>query len=193
MTKELENLSEELNAPTLADLPKPAGPGQAWSIDDVLALSKDGLKGRSYANGHRTFQAALCSSCHRFGSEFGGVGPDVTGAGNRYSLRDLLENIVDPSKVISDQYESTLVEKKDGSSLVGRIIKEEGDKLSIAENPLQANQLTVVSLNDVRSRTKYPVSAMPPALLNSLNRDEVLDLVAFLLSGGNKEDKVFKP
>src|SRR5262249_31116914 len=145
-----------------------------------------------YENGHRTFQAVLCSSCHRYGSEFGGVGPDITGAGNRYSMRDLLENIVDPSKVISDQYESTLLEKVDGSSIVGRVVKEEGDKISVAENPLQPDRLTVLSQSDVRSRSKYPISAMPPGLLNSLNKDEVLDLVAFLLSGGNKEDKVFK-
>jgi putative heme-binding domain-containing protein len=189
---ELESLSEELNAPTIADLPKPKGPGRVWSIDDVLALTKDGLKGRSFENGHRTFKAALCSSCHRFGSEFGGVGPDITGAGNRYTQRDLLENIVDPSKVISDQYESTLIEKVDGSSIVGRVVKEEGDKISIAENPLQPNQLSVLSQSDVKTRNKYPISAMPPGLLNSLNKDEVLDLMAFLLSGGNKDDKVFQ-
>jgi len=193
MKKELESLSEELNAPTLADLPKPKGPGRPWSIDDVLALTKDGLKVRSYENGRRTYQAALCSSCHRFGTEFGGVGPDITGAGNRYTLRDLLENIVDPGKVISDQYESTLIEKVDGSSIVGRVIKEEGDKISVAENPLLPNELTVLSQSDVKTRAKYPISAMPATLLNSLNKDEVLDLIAFLLSGGNKEDKVFKP
>ena len=193
MKKELEGLSEELNAPTLADLPKPKGPGRAWSIDDVLALTKAGLKARSYDNGRRTFQAALCSSCHRFGTEFGGVGPDITGAGNRYTQRDLLENIVDPSKVISDQYESSLLVKADGSSIVGRVIKEEGGKIFVAENPLQPDQFTILDKAEVKARSKYPISAMPPALMNSLNQDEVLDLMAFLLSGGNKEDKVFKP
>ncbi len=192
MKGELEKMSEELNAPTIADLPKPKGPGHFWTPEEVLALTKDGLTGRSYENGHRTFQAALCASCHRFGSEFGGVGPDITGSGNRYSMGDLLENIFDPSKVISDQYESTLIEKVDGSSIVGRVVKEEGDKISVAENPFEPGQLTVLSQSDVKTRGKYPLSAMPPGLLNTLNKDEVLDLVAFLLSGGNKEDKVFK-
>jgi len=193
MKQELESLSEELNAPTLADLPKSKGPGKPWTIDDVLALAKDGIKGRSHENGRRTFQAALCSSCHRMGTEFGGVGPDVTGSANRYSLRDLLENIVDPSKVISDQYESTLVEKKDGSSVVGRIVKEEGGQVYIAENPLLAAQLSAIPAGDIKSRSKYPVSAMPPGLLMQLNEDEVLDLLAYLLSAGNPDDKVFKP
>ncbi len=193
MKKELEGLSEELNAPTLADLPKPKGPGRAWTIDEIQALTKAGIKGRSHENGRRTFQSALCSSCHRMGTEFGGIGPDVTGSANRYSLRDLLENITDPSKVISDQYESTLVEKKDGGTIVGRIIKEEGGELSVAENPFQPELLTVVKATDIKARSKYPISAMPPTLLMQLNQDEVLDLIAYLLSGGNKEDKVFKP
>ncbi len=193
MKKELEGLSEELNAPTLADLPKPKGPGRAWTIDEIMALTKGGIKGRSHENGRRTFQAALCASCHRMGGEFGGIGPDVTGSANRYSLRDLLENITDPSKVISDQYESTLVEKKDGGTIVGRIIKEEGGELSVAENPFQPEKLTAVKAADIKARSKYPISAMPPTQLMQLNQDEVLDLIAYLLSGGNKEDKVFKP
>jgi len=193
MRQELEGLSEELNAPALADLPKPKGPGRPWTLDEVLALAKDGIKGRSHENGRRTYQAALCSSCHRMGTEFGGVGPDVTGSGNRYTLRDLVENITDPSKVISDQYESTLVEKKDGSSVVGRIVKEENGQVFVAENPLLPAQLTAIPSADIKARSKYPVSAMPPGLLMQLNQDEVLDLLAYLLSAGNPEDKVFKP
>lgn len=192
MKAELEGLNEELNKVNLADLPKAKGPGRVWSMDDVLALTKDGLKGRSFENGRITYQAALCAACHRFGGEFGGVGPDITGAGNRYSMKDLLENIIEPSKVISDQYESTLIEKKDGSSLVGRITREEGNNVFVAENPLAPDQLTTIPAADIKTRTKYPVSAMPPALINQLNQDELLDLLAYLLSGGNKDDKVFK-
>ena len=33
---------------------------------------------------------------------------------------------------------------------------------------------------------------MPPGLINSLNQDELLDLIAYLTSGGNKGDKAFK-
>ena len=32
---------------------------------------------------------------------------------------------------------------------------------------------------------------MPLGLLNSLNEDEVKDLLAYLLSGGNEKDKMF--
>jgi hypothetical protein len=33
---------------------------------------------------------------------------------------------------------------------------------------------------------------MPPGLINALNPDELLDLTAYLLSGGNAQDKMFK-
>jgi putative heme-binding domain-containing protein len=192
MKAELEGLSEELNA-VPADLPRPQGPGRAWTIDEVMALTANGLKGRSYDNGAKMFKAVLCANCHQFGTEGrGGIGPDVTGAGNRYTMRDLLENIMEPSKVISDQYESTLIEKKDGSSVVGRVLQDADGKVKVAENPLAPDSLTEIAAADIKARSKFPVSAMPPALLNSLNENEVLDLMAYLLSGGNKDDKAFR-
>ena len=33
---------------------------------------------------------------------------------------------------------------------------------------------------------------MPAGLINSLGQDELLDLVAYLQSGGNPDDKVFR-
>jgi hypothetical protein len=48
-----------------------------------------------------------------------------------------------------------------------------------------------VKVSEVKSRKVYPISMMPTALLNTLNPDEVLDLMAYLLSAGNPQDKVF--
>ncbi len=192
LKSELDSISGELTT-TPQELPKPKGPGKAWTTEELLALTSDGLKSRDFEAGKRTYEAALCSSCHRFGNEYGGVGPELSGIGNRYTMRDLLDNIMEPSKVISDQYESTLIEKVDGSSVVGRILKEEGDIVEVAENPLNPAQVTTINQSNIKSRAKYPISAMPPALLHNLNQDEVLDLLAYLLSGGDRSDKAFKP
>ena len=188
---ELDSISGELTT-TPKELPKPKGPGKAWTTEELLALTASRIKGRDFNAGKRAYEAALCSSCHRFGNEYGGVGPELSGIANRYTMRDLLDNIMEPSKVISDQYESTLIERVDGSSVVGRIVKEEGDLVSVAENPLAPEQVTSINQSNIKTRAKYPVSAMPPALLYNLNQDEVLDLFAFLLSGGDRNDKAFK-
>jgi putative heme-binding domain-containing protein len=192
MRTELDQLAGEMLS-VAKELPRAEGPGKPYSVEDVLAIAtEDRLKNRDFARGKKMYEAGLCGTCHRMAGEYGGVGPDITGAGSRYTLRDLLENIVNPSKIISDQYESTLVEKLDGSSIVGRILQEDEKVLKLAENPLMPDQVTEVKPADIKARGKYPVSAMPPALLNNLNEEEVLDLLAYILSGGNPGDKSFK-
>ncbi len=188
---EMKSINGELLA-TTKDLPRAKGPGQPYSLEDVLKLADGKLHGRNFENGKLLYQVGLCSTCHQFAGEGGGVGPDITGAANRYSLKDLVENIVDPSKTISDQYESSLVERNDGSILVGRIVSDEGGKLGVVENPLDASKVTIVPSDTVKERSRYPISAMPPALLNNLNPEEVLDLLAYLMSGGDAQSKVFK-
>ena len=44
----------------------------------------------------------------------------------------------------------------------------------------------------VKARKPFPVSMMPPGLINSLNQDELQDLLAYLLSGGNENDPMFR-
>lgn len=169
----------------------PKGPGAAYTVEDVLAFAKDGLHGRNFKRGRELYIAAACQACHRLGNEGGGIGPDLTGIASRYTLRDLLENLITPSKVISDQYESTILELKDGRTLIGRITGDEGGILQLATNPAAPAQLADVRHSDITSRKPSPVSLMPPALINTMNQSEVLDLLAYLLSGGVEKGKMF--
>ena len=75
-----------------------------WTLDELVPLVEKGLKKRDFDRGRTLFAAANCFACHRFDSEGGSNGPDLTGLAGRFSAKDLLESIVDPSKVISDQY-----------------------------------------------------------------------------------------
>lgn len=189
---EMDALSTKVETPAELTFTPAKGPGRPYTVDDVLKFAEGALHGRDYASGKNLYAAAACLTCHRFNGEGGGLGPDVTGSGNRYTLRDLLENIIDPSKVISDQYESTQIDLKDGSLLVGRVMREEGGKLFVAVNPLAPTEVMEIAADTVASRKPYPISMMPPGLLNQLNEGEVLDLLAYLLSGGNPGDKVFQ-
>ncbi|MCX6854114.1 MAG: c-type cytochrome, partial [Verrucomicrobia bacterium] len=175
-----------------APIVPPHGPGKNYSVEDVLAFAKDGMSQRDFKRGRELFIATACQACHRLGSEGGGIGPDLTGAANRYTLRDLLENIVEPSKVISDQYESTIIETKDGKVITGRITSEDDDHLYVATNPADLNDITTVKVPELKSRQASPISLMPPGLINSMNPDEVRDLIAYILSGGDKRGKMFK-
>ena len=169
------------------------GPGKNWTIDEVVALTKDGLKGRNFENGKAMFTATSCNACHHFAGDGGNIGPDLTGSGSRYTIRDFMENIVEPSKVISDQYGSHQIEKTDGSLILGRIVAEQGDQVMVMTSPFAPSQLTPVKTAEIKSKKDYPVSMMPPGMINILNQDELLDLIAYVMSGGNPNDKAFKP
>ncbi|MBK8091395.1 MAG: c-type cytochrome [Verrucomicrobiaceae bacterium] len=139
---ELDALSNKVEATTaLPNYVAPKGPGKNYTLDEATTIATTGLKtgGRNFANGEAMYRSIMCATCHRFNGEGGSIGPDLTGSGNRYTLRDLLENIIDPSKVISDQYDSHEITKKDGSVLVGRIIVEENEKVFLMTNPFAPN------------------------------------------------------
>lgn len=170
----------------------PKGPGKAYSTDDVAALVQGGLKGRDFERGKAMYAATLCAACHRFAGDGGSIGPDLTGSGNRYTIRDLAENIIDPSKVISDQYGSEELTLKDGGLVIGRVVGEAGNKLQVMASPLAPTELTLVDKASVAGRKEWKVSMMPPGLINSLNEEELKDLIAYLQSGGNPNDKVFQ-
>jgi putative heme-binding domain-containing protein len=138
------------------------------------------------------FTATACVICHRFNDEGGGIGPDISGAGSRYTVRDLLENIIQPSLVISDQYGTDQFELQDGSTLVGRAVGEENGELLVMSNPFMPDEKNRVQLTAIKSRKPYNVSMMPPGLINSLNPDELQDLVAYIISGGKPDDPMFQ-
>ena len=60
------------------------------------------------ALGRRLF-AKTCMQCHTLYGVGGKVGPDITGS-NRGNLDYLLENILDPSAVIPNDYKATLID-----------------------------------------------------------------------------------
>jgi putative heme-binding domain-containing protein len=171
----------------------PQGPGRAYTVDSALALLPAKLSGRNHERGRAMYTATMCIMCHRLGDQgSSGVGPDLTGAGGRYTLRDLLENIIEPSKVISDQFGSEQIERTDGDPLVGRIVGEEGGDLLVMANPFMPDEKTRVKAATVTARRPFAQSLMPPGLINSLNPDELQDLLAYLLSGGNPADPMFR-
>lgn len=187
----LDELSKQAPPAPPANYVAPKGPGRNYTVDEAVALAKDGLHGRNFEQGKAMFTSTLCIRCHHFNGEGGNIGPDISGAGNRYTLRDLLENIIEPSKVISDQYGTDQLELKDGSTVIGRVVVEENDKLFVMTSALAPESLTPVNAGDVKSRKPYPVSMMPVGLVNALNKDELLDLLAYIQSGGNASDKAF--
>ena len=169
----------------------PKGPGRSYTVKDTVALLPAKLSGRNLVQGKALFTATACIVCHTFAGTGGSVGPDLSAAGSRYSMHDLLENIIEPSLVISDQYGTEQIDQVDGNVAIGRVVGEENGELLVMSNPFAPEERVRVKIADVKSRKPYPVSMMPPGLINALNLDELQDLLGYILSGGNAADPMF--
>lgn len=186
-----DKLSSKSLAPPIAITP-PKGPGRAWTVTEAVKTVQNNLKGRNFTSGKNLYNATACASCHRFAGFGSGIGPDLTGAANRYSLKDMMDNIIEPSKVISDQYGSTHFKMKDGSEVVGRVGTEEDGIVHLMTNPFSPESNFDVKLSEVAEQKEWPVSPMPQGLINSLNADELSDLIAYIFSAGDENHDYFK-
>jgi putative heme-binding domain-containing protein len=188
-------LDAVINAPVpnqvtpLASEPRPLV--KEWTMEEVIPLVETKLQQRNFEHGRMMFAAANCFGCHHFAKEGGAVGPDLTGLAGRFSPRDILESVMEPNKVISDQYAAVVIETADGRTVVGRITNYGGDGITVNTNMQDPNATEEVDRGDIEHMGKADTSMMPAGLLNTLNEEELLDLMAFLLSRGEASNPMF--
>lgn len=194
-TKDFEQMAGLLGdfaAVDLTKLPKPKGPPVAWTVDTAMKLFASELQARDFKQGKQMFSAGLCIACHRFSGEGGHSGPDLGSVGNRYSIRDILVAICEPSASISEQYMASTVKLQNADPLYGRLIFRNDKEVGVAANPFDLNQITKAPAAKVESVEFSQVSIMPPGMIMGMNQDELMDLIAYLISGGDPQHKAFK-
>lgn len=103
-----------------------------------------------------------------------------------------MESIVDPSKVISDQYAAVTIVTADSRTITSSIINLAGDSMMINTNMLDPNAIEGVDRKQIEEQGPSKLSMMPTGLLNTLKEDEILDLMAYLLSRGDRNNPMFQ-
>ena len=108
--------------------------------------------------------------------------------GSRFSQRDLLNSILEPSAVVAEKYRNVQVVTQAGKTIVGRVISR-GDyrspSMQIATDPLDATKVVEIRKVEVESHQESTISPMPKGLLSTLNADEIADLLAYLVSAAS--------
>jgi putative heme-binding domain-containing protein len=170
---------------------QPEGPGRRWTVEDALPLM-DTLVGRDLVKGKAMYAATLCLSCHTMQGEGGAIGPDLSQLGTRFSAKDILDATINPSAVISEQYHATTLELKAGGSIVGRLTDQDDVNYYVSQNPFSPDDIRTVPKNTVSIAKNSDISIMLPGLINRLNHEELRDLMAYLISGGNADHAVYK-
>jgi len=163
------------------------GPGRAWTQEE--AMKHRNYRQADFERGRSLFFTTSCGACHRLAGLGGDIGPDLTSIPTKFDDEYVLSAIIDPSSDISDQYGMFEVKLNDGSSKTGLVV-ESGNQVSIYP-PDHTADPTVVDADEVVETKQLPVSQMPPGLINGLNPEELRDLMAYLMAGGNSASKVY--
>jgi len=161
-----------------AELPKESQPNK-WSFEELASYleSAEGQTG-SPSRGAQAFHEAQCINCHRFNGRGEGIGPDLTTVAQRFQRKEILESIVYPNQVVSDQYVSHIV-TANGKSYTGIAARNADGSMIVLQSDAQKVQLAAADIEDVQPSK---ISAMPEGLLNKLSLEQVADLFAYVMN-----------
>jgi putative heme-binding domain-containing protein len=142
------------------------------------------MKTASGPRGQKAIERAKCLDCHKFGSKGEGVGPDLTTVSSRFRPVEILESIVEPSKVISDQYKPVTVVTVDGKVYNGMPVISDGPNLVLL---LSDGTKATIPKVEIEAQKESKTSVMPPGLINALDYQEIADLLALFSSAPKVE------
>ena len=164
-----------------------------WKVKDLQRDLHLLGEGRSYKNGKKLFKVASCVQCHRLNKEGGTLGPDLTGVAGRNSRVVILREILEPSKKIPAVYQSHILLTSAGKTYSGLVVRQDANFIYLANDPDKPEQLREIARDDLEEQTLSTVSIMPEDLLNTLSKEEILDLLAYIEAGGQEDHPAFDP
>jgi len=138
------------------------------------------------------FKIASCVSCHKMEGQGQEFGPDLTKLDPKMTKEDLLRHILEPSLKIDEKFQVYIFETKAGRTITGMIVEDTPQAVKIIENPLAKAAPVELKKSDIDSKNKSPVSLMPKGLLDKLTRDEILDLLAYVIAKGDSKHPAFQ-
>jgi quinoprotein glucose dehydrogenase len=153
--------------------------GQLAKDPDPLAPFRSTLSGGVADKGRKLFNehpVLACIRCHKTGTDGGEAGPNLVGAGTRYSRDHLLESIVKPSAKIAPGFETVVVTLKTGAVQAGIVSAENENTLTLK---LPDNTVATLAKSDITKREGAP-SSMPEIYTQVLTKAELRDLVEYL-------------
>lgn len=173
-----------------------------WKHSDFTADLKRVGQHRNFASGKHLFATLGCIQCHRMTKEAAAAPPGVSGIGQavgphiddtvkkyKGDASAILREILESSRNIDEKYRQVIVALEDGKTHIGVIASEDESMLTILSgSPPKELKIPKQSIDD---RVTSPQSIMPSGLLNTLDKEQILDLLAYLLAGGNADGAAF--
>jgi putative heme-binding domain-containing protein len=150
--------------------------GTSINAAQLLAISGNAERGRDLFFKNAT---VLCQNCHQIEGKGRKVGPELSHIGKKYNKSQILENLLDPSKVIEEKYVAYVVQTTDGKTRTGVVAERGRDSVTLVD--AQGNMETI-AFKKIDAFEPQKKSLMPDSLLRDLTAEQAADLLAFLQS-----------
>jgi hypothetical protein len=76
--------------------------------------------------------------------------------------------------------------------ITGMVIEENDDVVKVMVDPLAKGEPTILEKDEIVGQKVSAVSTMPQGLLNKLTKEEILDLLAYVMAKGDKKHPAFQ-
>ena len=141
-------------------------------------LAAAAAQGRAAA-GRAVYERSACVACHQAGDLGRALGPDLSHIGRIRQPRDLLESILFPSATIARDFETYQVETGDGQTHLGTIKSDSAAGLVLLD---PAGQEKTIPHSQIVAKSALATSLMPAGLEQTFSDQQLLDLIAWLVS-----------
>jgi len=169
-------------AERVANLVKDLPPEEDRQLALINARREAFTKSEGKAEAGLAIFTKTCAGCHRLEGKGAKVGPDLDGIGLR-GLERLLEDTLNPNRNVDQAFRTTVMELKDGKSLTGLLLREEGEVLVVVND--QSKEVRVPK-TEVEAQRLLKLSPMPANIAEQLSPDDFNSLMAYLLSQREK-------
>ena len=177
--------------PIQDELLKDRRPRTEWKYDELVAGLAELSIGSSHSAGKQMFTVASCIACHKLEGVGNQFGPELTKLEPKWQAADVLKEMLDPSAKINEKFQTTVFQLDSGKTVSGLIVEETPTAYKVIENPLAKAEPIEIAKDEVLARKKSPISLMPKGLLDKLTREEILDLVAYVVAKGDKSHALY--
>lgn len=146
---------------------------------DDLGLFAAAIDGGNPRAGRGIFyrnSTAQCTRCHAIFEYGGNVGPNLSGVGARLSPREILTSVIRPSAALAPGHETVLVTLVNDEALSGIVLERTPEYLKLKVGKTDTR---TIPRAEIAEEETLPSSM--PSIEGKLSRQEIRDLVAFLV------------
>ena len=162
-------------------------PQQPTTIDDILTQ----LPMANPRRGARLFFHQLaCGNCHRIGDYGNAFAPNLTNLGTRATPQIIAKSILDPSDVITEGFQTLIVETEAGRVHRGFLRQESGLNLELVD---EKGHIVQIPKAEIAHRQRQPISIMPNGFAEQYSTNVIADLIAFITSETSKSTEHHEP